>query len=101
MEREKAVLGFVGLYDVKPGKSLKLSITIFNPDDLGKGYGTDALDLLFPYLQKTGLAEEVVAEVAGANTRSLSFFTKAGFEVIGRKDDRIVFLKKLPAIDVL
>jgi ribosomal protein S18 acetylase RimI-like enzyme len=95
IEREKAVLGFVGLYNVKPGESLYLSIGLFDPDDWGKGYGTDALGLLFPYLQKRGLTKEVVAEVSSTNTRSLSFFAKAGFEIIGNKDDRMVLSKKL------
>jgi hypothetical protein len=95
IEIEKTVLGFVGLYNMKPGKSLNLSIALFDPDDWGKRYGTDALGLLLPYLQKKGLAEEVVAEVESTNTPSLSFFAKAGFEIIGHKDDRIVLSKKL------
>jgi RimJ/RimL family protein N-acetyltransferase len=95
MEVEKTVLGFVGLYNMEPGKSLNLSIALFDPDNRGKGYGTRALGLLLPYIQKKGLAEKVVAEVASTNTRSLSFFAKAGFEIIGHKDDRIVLSKEL------
>jgi GNAT superfamily N-acetyltransferase len=95
IEMGEKALGFVGLYKMKPGKSLNLSIALFDPDDWGKGYGTDALGLLLPYLQKKGLAEEVVAEVESTNTPSLSFFAKAGFEIIGHKDDRIVLSKKL------
>jgi RimJ/RimL family protein N-acetyltransferase len=95
IEMEKKLLGFIGLYNMKPGKSLNLSIAVFDPDDRGKGYGTDALGLLLPYLQKKGLAEEVVAEVASANMRPLSFLAKAGFEIIGHKDERIVLSKKL------
>jgi RimJ/RimL family protein N-acetyltransferase len=95
IEMGKTVLGFVGLYNVKPEKNLNLSVELFNPDDRGKGYGTDALGLLLPYIQEKGLAEEVVAEVSSTNTRSLSFFAKAGFEIIGHKDARIVLSKKL------
>jgi L-amino acid N-acyltransferase YncA len=95
IEREKSVIGIVGLYDMKPGKSLKLSIAICNPDDRKKGYGAEALGLLFPYFQETGLAEEILAEVSSDNTRSLFFFAKAGFETLKRRDDRIVLLKKL------
>jgi L-amino acid N-acyltransferase YncA len=95
IEREKTVTGFVGLYNVKPGKSLNLSIALFDPGDQGKGYGTHALGLLLPYLQKKSLAEEVIAEVESTNARSLSFFAKAGFEIIEHKDDRIVLSKKL------
>jgi ribosomal protein S18 acetylase RimI-like enzyme len=95
IEAEKTVLGFAGLYNMKPGKSLNLSIILFNPDNRSRGYGTDVLGLLLPYLQKKGLVEEVVAEVTSANTLSLSFFEKAGFEITEHKDDRIVLSKKL------
>jgi GNAT superfamily N-acetyltransferase len=95
IEVEKTVLGFAGLYNMKPGKSLKLSIVLFNPDNRSRGYGTDVLGLLLPYLQKKGLVQEVVAEVTSANTLSLSFFEKAGFEITEHKDDRIVLSKKL------
>jgi RimJ/RimL family protein N-acetyltransferase len=95
IEWEKTVLGFVGLYDIKPGKSLKLSIAIFSSGNRRKGYGTEALELLLPYLQKKGLAEEVSAEVSGENRQSLSFFTKAGFEITERSDDRITLSRKL------
>jgi RimJ/RimL family protein N-acetyltransferase len=95
IEAEKTVLGFAGLYNMKAGKSLNLSIVLFNPDNRGKGHGTDVLGLLLPYLQEKGLVEEVVAEVTSANTLSLSFFEKARFEITGHKDDRIVLSKKL------
>ncbi len=95
MEMKKTVFGFVGLYGMKPGERLILSIAIFNPEDRGKGYGTEALGLLLPHLGKRGLAGEVIAEVSGTNTRSLSFFKEAGFVVTGSKDDRIVLSKKI------
>jgi RimJ/RimL family protein N-acetyltransferase len=95
MEVGKTVPGFVGLYDIKPGNSLKLSIAIFSPENRGKGYGTEALGLLIPYLQKKGLAQEVIAEVSSANVGSLSFFSKAGFQITQRSDDRIMLSKNL------
>jgi N-acetylglutamate synthase-like GNAT family acetyltransferase len=95
IEAEKTTLGFVGLYNMKPAKRLKLSIMMFNPHDRGKGHGRDALELLLTYLQKKGLAEEVVAEVASTNMLSLSFFERAGFEIVEQKDGLIVLSKKL------
>jgi ribosomal-protein-alanine N-acetyltransferase len=95
IEAEKTVLGFAGIYDMKPGKSLMLSMVFFSPDDRGKGYGTEALGLLISFIRNRGLAEDVYAEVSCTNAPSLSLLEKAGFEIIRRRDDRLLLSRNL------
>ncbi len=90
-----ALRGFIGLYGMKPKEHVKLSIGIFNPEDRRRGYGTRALGLLLPYLQKKRLAEEVFVDVPKSEGGSLQFFKKAGFEVRGERDDVLLLARKL------
>ncbi len=90
-----SVRGFIGLYGMKTGELLKLSISIFSPGDRCKGYGTRALGLLLPYLRRKEFAEEVYADVPKTNGGSLSFFVKAGFEVRGERDGVLLLARKL------
>jgi RimJ/RimL family protein N-acetyltransferase len=75
------IVGFAGLYNMKIGKSLWLSLAIFNPRDRRRGYGTRALELLLDLLQKNSIAETVYAEVLQTNTPSISFLRNLGFEI--------------------
>lgn len=74
------IAGFAGLYDIKLGRSLSLSLTIFNPGDRRQGYGEKALALLLGLLQENGAVEVVYAEVLKNNVPSLRLCRKLGFE---------------------
>jgi RimJ/RimL family protein N-acetyltransferase len=86
----RRIVGFTGLYDMQIGKSLWLSLAIFNPRDRRRGYGTRALKLLLDLLQKNGAAETVYAEVLRTNTPSLSFLRKLGFEICNQYEEKFL-----------
>jgi RimJ/RimL family protein N-acetyltransferase len=89
------VIGFAGLYRMRIGESLWLSLTIFSPEDRSRGYGTKALELLLDLLQKNGAAETVYAEVSKTNGTSLWFLRKVGFKVSMRYEDSFILEKKV------
>jgi RimJ/RimL family protein N-acetyltransferase len=74
-------IGFAGLYHVELGRSLRLSLAVFNPEDRRRGYGEKALKLLLHLLQENGAAEVVYAEILKNNVPSLRLCGKLGFEV--------------------
>lgn len=84
------IIGFTGIYNMKIGRGLWLSITIFNPKDRRQGYGRQALELLLHSLQKIGAAGTVYAEVLKMNDPSLRFLRKLGFEVCAQEEDRFL-----------
>ena len=87
------IVGFAGLYNIKIGKSLWLSLTIFTPEDRSRRYGTKALELLLNLLQKNGAAKTVYAEVLETNITSLGFLRKLGFEVSRRYENSFILEK--------
>ena len=60
---KRRVIGFAGLYDMDLGRSLSLSLTLFNPEDRKRGYGEKALTLLLNLLQRNKAAEVIYAEI--------------------------------------
>jgi RimJ/RimL family protein N-acetyltransferase len=88
------IVGFAGLYNMKIGKSLWLSLVIFNPRDRRQGYGTTSLELLLGLLQKNGATETVYAEVLKSNVPSLRFLGKLGFEVCSRYEEKFLLRTK-------
>ena len=91
--RKPRIIGLVGLYNIEIGKSLWLSLTIFNPQDRKRGHGQQALGPLLDSLEKNGLVETVYGEILKTNMPSLCFSRKLGFEIYGHYQDR-VFMKK-------
>jgi RimJ/RimL family protein N-acetyltransferase len=94
----RRIIGFAGLYDLKMGESLWLSLTIPDPKDRRRGYGTKALELVFDLLKKNGAAETVYAEVSKPNVTSLWFLRKLGFEVSRRYEDSFTLEKVIGKI---
>jgi RimJ/RimL family protein N-acetyltransferase len=97
IQREKVVIGFIGLYDIRIHHSLTVSITVFDSKYRGRGYGRGAVELLFSALQKASVVEKVFAEVSDANERSLSFFRNMGFAVCGSSNETL--LLQMPVKD--
>jgi len=87
------IIGSVGLYDMELGRNLRLSLTVFNPEDRGRGYGEKALTLLLNLLQENGAAEVVHAEILKSNVPSLRLCRKLGFEVKRLYRDRFLLEK--------
>ncbi len=77
----RRIIGFIGLYNIRIGQSVFLSLAIFNPGDRGRGYGRQSLEMLMDSFQKNGAVKTVAVEILKNNAPSLCFFRKAGFEV--------------------
>ena len=89
----RRIIGFAGLYNIELGRSLRLSLTVFNPEDRRRGYGEKALKLLLKLLQENGAAEVVYAEILKSNVPSLRLCRKLGFEVKRLYQDRFLLEK--------
>jgi RimJ/RimL family protein N-acetyltransferase len=89
------MVGFVGLYNVELGRSLRLSLEIFHPEDRRQGYGRNSLELLLNSLQANNVVEKVVVEVSKNNAPSLLLFSGASFRICGQFKDRILLEKCL------
>jgi RimJ/RimL family protein N-acetyltransferase len=92
------IIGLIGLYDMTIGRQAWLSLALFDPRDRGRGYGRQALNLLFEDLQKNRTAREVLVEVSKRNLPSLRFFRKLGFKIYWRSKNRIILEKSEIAI---
>lgn len=90
----RRIVGFLGLYNIKIGQSLYLSLAIFNPKDRRRGYGRQAFGLLLGSLRKNNVVRTVYVEVFKTNVPSLSFCNNLGFEVCGQYQDRLLMEKK-------
>ena len=77
------IIGFAGLYDMKVGESLWLSLAVFDPKDRRRGYGKQAAEILFECLRKRGIAKTIFVEISRRNVASLQFFGKLNFRVCG------------------
>jgi len=87
------VIGFVGLYDIELGRNLRISLTIFNAEDRGRGYGEKALTVLLSLLHENGAAEVVYAEILKSNVPSLRLCRKLGFKVKRLYQDKLLLEK--------
>lgn len=92
------IVGFSGIYNMKIGQSLWLSLTIFNPEDRRRGYGGKVLKLLLDSLRKNGAAQTVYAEVLKTNESSLRFLRKLGFEVCGQDENKFLLYGVSPLV---
>jgi len=89
------MIGFVGLYNLEIGQRVYLSAVLFDPEDRRRGYGRQALTLLFNFLKEAGVAREVFAQVLRSNVASLAFLQTVGFEVLADQGDQILLVKSL------
>lgn len=65
-------------------RSTEIGIAIHSPDEWGKGYGTEALELLIDYLWKALNLERLELSVYAFNERAISVYKKLGFVEWGR-----------------
>jgi RimJ/RimL family protein N-acetyltransferase len=79
-----AFLGTIGVFDVsKQHQRAEFGIAIHNPDNLGKGYGTDATKvMLWVAFHVFGL-NTVFLHTLDSNKRAQRAYEKAGFKYVG------------------
>jgi RimJ/RimL family protein N-acetyltransferase len=89
----RRIVGFAGLYGMKMGRSLWLSLAVFDPKDRRQGYGKQTIGLLLESFKTQGVARSILVEVSRKNIPSLHFFRNLGFKIFERHKDRL-FLEK-------
>ena len=82
-------IGMLDLFDFSPKHKRAGIGIVIAPEHQGKGFASEALDLLIPYSFKLLDLHQLYANVAADNTASLSLFKKKNFLPIGIKKDWI------------
>lgn len=86
IECDSRRIGFIGLHNLRLGKSAEISLAIFDSTVRHHGYGTRAFRLLAQRLERDSLIERILAQVRIANHSALSFYRKLGFVEISILD---------------
>ncbi len=81
-------LGTCGIDDINNiSRSAELGIAIHNPDNHGKGYGTDTMRCLLKFCFNILNLHRVELWVMEYNERAIHVYEKVGFKEVGRKRD--------------
>ncbi len=99
------VLGLIDLFDFDPkNQRAGIGIVIAQPQDRGKGVGSEALQLLCNYAFHTLNLKQLYAQVGEHNPTSIHLFSKLGFKKagvlkawnrVGKDYKNVVFFQKL------
>lgn len=82
---EDRLVGFVALHGIEwNNQACLLAIGIGNPDDRGKGYGTDALNLILRYAFYELNLNRVGLDVISYNLSAIKAYEKVGFKMEGQ-----------------
>ena len=85
-------IGTIDLFDFDPlHKRAGIGILIANKENRGKGYASDALDVLINYCFTVLQLHQLFCNITHDNTDSINLFQKRGFTLIGTKKDWLVF----------
>ena len=79
IELDSRSIGFIGLYNLIPGKSAEISLVIFDKTLRQHGYGTRAFKLFAQSLQRHSVVEKILIKIKTDNHSALSFWEKLGF----------------------
>ncbi len=82
IEYDTERIGFMGLYNLRPGESAWLSLVIFVKEMRRHGYGRRAFHLLLQSLKRYSVVKRLYVEVRGDNRGALSFWRRMGFAEI-------------------
>lgn len=83
IEYDSGRIGFIGLYNLIPGKSAEMSLIIFDRNNRRMGYGTRAFKLCAQGMQRHSAVKEIIVKVKTDNHSALSFWKKLGFVEAG------------------
>ncbi len=91
LEHETHSIGCIDLFDFDP-KNRKAGVGILIADraDRGKGYATEALNLLVDYGFDVLDLHQIYSNVRVDNENSVALFKRIGFEITGLKQDWIL-----------
>lgn len=80
IECDSRRIGFIGLYNLIPGKSAEMSLVIFDKNNRRMGYGTRAFNIFAQGLKQSHLIGRVIVKIIIDNHAAISFYEKLGFE---------------------
>lgn len=88
-------IGTIDLFDFDPrNMRVGIGILIYNTENRGKGYATEALRLVIKYCFEMLSVHQVYCNILEGNDKSISLFEKLDFKCIGVKKDWILRHKK-------
>ena len=83
--KEEAI-GTIDLFDYDPvNRSVGVGILIQSDANKGKGYATDALDIIADYGKEVLNLKNIFASMHESNEISQKLFEKCGYDLIGKK----------------
>src|SRR4030042_2401808 len=85
IEANSRGIGFIGLYDPLPDKSVEISLVIFHKEDRRHGYGTLAFGMLKQRIQQPHFFKKMIVKVKEDNYSSTAFWKNLGFKEIDSK----------------
>ncbi len=89
-QEKKRPVGFVDFFDFDPkNQKIGLGIVIFQKDDRGRGYASEAIQQCCRYAFQHLNVHQVYANISEDNTSSIGLFEKLGFQFSGEKKDWI------------
>lgn len=87
---EERPLGFIDVFDFEPKhRRAGVGIVIFNPEDRGNGFATEALHLMKKYAVLHLNLHQLYANITEDNVKSIQLFEKLGYKKYGSKKDWI------------
>lgn len=92
-DQPSSIAGYIGLYDIRLGEDLTLSIGIFDPQHRGIGLGRKAMELLLQAMADCRAAQTIQVEILHSHVQSLAFFKQLGFD-IRRQSERALLMTK-------
>ena len=75
-------IGFIGIYNLTPGRSSEISLVIYKDRDRRRGYGSRAFAIFANYLKECHLLTHLIVKIKTDNDMSISFWQKLGFREI-------------------
>ncbi|MFN3396155.1 MAG: GNAT family N-acetyltransferase [Thermodesulfovibrionales bacterium] len=78
IECDSKQIGFIGLYNLIPGKSAEMSLVIFDGNNRRLGYGSRAFKLCAQCMQRHSVVKEIIVKVKADNHGALSFWRRLG-----------------------
>jgi RimJ/RimL family protein N-acetyltransferase len=86
IEADDKVIGQAGLFGANAvSRTVMLGITIGDKDYWGRGYGSEAVELMVDYAFRMQNVRKVCLSVLGNNPRAIAAYLKAGFVEEGRQ----------------
>jgi diamine N-acetyltransferase len=85
-------IGTIDLFDFDPAhKRAGIGILIADKENRGKGYASEALDILIGYSFTSLQLHQLYCNITTDNTESIRLFTGKGFQLVGVKKDWLLF----------